>query len=253
MKIVPAFASAIRGAQLTLTHRQIRRYAMIPWGIAVVVYGVAGTFFFSHLSWLITYFTGTASEGIGGYLWYVFAFVGTLIFCVALSLVCLVLVMLVAGAFQSAIIAEVYRERGVESVAQGSGISAFVSETLRTAGRELLKLVWVIPLAVLAFILGFVPPLAPLGIALGAWLFGYQFIDAALDVRGEPVMKRLGFSASHAIPVTIFGLAYSVLSIIPFGLVFAIPAASAGAADLVCAIRGHRKSDTTVRENRANE
>ena len=253
IKALSGARCAWEGARLTVVSSTIRRYAMIPWGIAVLVYGVAAAVFFSHLSDLITRFAGPVADKLGGALWYVFAFVGILVFCVALSFVCLVIVLIFAGAYQSAIIAEVYRQVGKPQASLGEGLSAMLAETLRTAGREVVKLIWVVPLAVLAFLLGLVPFLAPIGLVLGAWLFGYQFVDAALDVRGAPVLRRLGYSVSHALPIVMFGAAFSLLSVIPLGLVFAIPAASAGAALLVGSLEDRGTKESRLGETRAAE
>ena len=109
----------------------------------------------------------------------------------------------------------------------------FVSDAFRTTLIESLKLLLLSPLYLVSFVLVLFPPLLPFGILLGAWLIGVTFVDTVLDTAGARVSKRLVLPLEYALTLTLFGIPFALVSLLPFVVIFLPPIISVAAALVV--------------------
>ena len=225
-----AFSALLHGLRLCLFDPAVRRFAIWPWIVGAVGYPISlfGAYR-AHgplLGWLV-------GDPVGWWSWIVFWLtwlVAALLLLGASFILTFALVAIFAGAFQSSVAAAVLRASGVEPPADTSSL---ISEVGRTAAVELKKLLVLLPLMILAFIVGFVPLLAPIALAMTAWLLSYQFVDVTLDLFRLPVRRRLRFARRNTGPLLCFGFTLMVCWAVPFLGIFLAPAAAAGAAWLI--------------------
>lgn len=233
MKYLNAVFAIFTGLQLCLSNPKIRSLAIWPWLVGAVCYvlSMVGAWYL-HPE-LVEKLVSTPS-GFFTWIWYSIVWVGAALAVLGGAvIVSVVFVMIFTSVFQSAIAAEVLRQNGHVLPAEEGGISGNFNEIVRTIMVETTKLIWIVPLLILVFAIGFIPFLLPFAMIVGAWLLAYQFTDVVLDLYKIPTFDRLKFALRHKLLLTSFGLGLAALWAIPFvGLVLP-PAAAAGAAWLL--------------------
>lgn len=108
----------------------------------------------------------------------------------------------------------------------------------RTLWMTLLALVVCVPILALLFFTSLVfPPAAvvtvPLKFLLCAWLLAWNFLDYPLSLRQMGVTATLGWMGRHLGAVTAFGIAWTLLLVVPGVLFLFLPMGVAGATRLV--------------------
>jgi CysZ protein len=99
--------------------------------------------------------------------------------------------------------------------------------------REVRKLVYFIPRALLVAVLWFFPLTTPVAVGLwfllSAWMMTLQFVDYAHDIRGHGLPETLQWMRRHRAMALGFGAACTLWMMIPVANLLLMPAAVAGA------------------------
>jgi len=230
MSFTRPFLALFQGIRLCLFNASVRRHAKWPWLVGVFSY--LGTLYGAYRLHgpLVHHFV---AEPTGWWRTIVFALAWILaaaLLFVASFIVSICLVMVFTSAFQAAIAQAALRAHAGDIELPESSMLA---ETTRTILVESVKLLWLVPLVILVFFVGLIPPLAPLALVLGAWLLAYQFVDIVLDLFHLSARERLRFGRTYSRSLIFFGLALTLCWAVPFLGVFLAPAATAGAAWLL--------------------
>lgn len=224
------FTALFHGLRLCLFRSDVRRLSLWPWLIGAVSY--CGTLYAAYRlhGWVVSLLVSDPT-GVWSWIVYVVAWIAATLLLLGGSFVLsIVLVAVLAGAFQSAVAAAVLRQAALPPPEDASSM---LGETSRTIAVELRKMLFILPLMCVALIIGFIPIFVPLAFALTACLLAYQFVDVVLDLFRLPVRERLRFARANALTLFAYGATLTVFWAIPFlGLLLA-PAAVAGAAWLL--------------------
>lgn len=228
-----SLTALFRGGLICVREREVRRLAIWPWLIGAVTYMLLVVLclysYLPLLHWIVPAATGiwnTLLTGIVG--------VFLVFFLSVMVLLCSLIVVLVfAGTFQSAIATHVLQSMGVAVSVESPGLTGTLSEIWRSLKVETLKLLWLLPLGIGLLVIGFIPLFAPVACVVGVWLLAYQFLDTVLDVLKVPVVERLRFARKNCLPIAMFGMTLSVCCLIPLVGMLLPPVAVAGAAWLV--------------------
>jgi CysZ protein len=226
----------IRGSKM-LTHKSLRLFVIIPLIINI-------TIFASFIGLTVSYLDGIMSDwmdAIPQWLSFIQWLIWPLI-AITLSLISgyvfTSIALLIASPF-NALLAEKAEElitgRQVDAL---EGLSAAIMAVPRGIIREIMKLMYYIPLFLVVLILSFIPPIntaAPvLWFLLGAWMMSLQFLDYPMDnhrLRFADVKKA---ASSVRLTSMGFGGAVALCASIPVINFFVIPSAVVGATLLWC-------------------
>ncbi|MFT5484179.1 MAG: CysZ protein, partial [Halieaceae bacterium] len=120
-----------------------------------------------------------------------------------------------------------------QEVAGLEGIMQALKGFPKSLARELLKLLYYLPLLLLVFVLTFIPPfsfVAPLlWFAFGAWMMSVQYCDYPMDNHAIPFNEVKRVLRERRLSSLGFGGLVSLMSGIPILNFFVVPAAVCGA------------------------
>lgn len=226
----------LRGAKM-LSHKSLRLFVIIPLLINIVIFGSLIGVTISYLNELMSSWMAMIPQWLGFIEWILWPLIG-----ITLSLVtgyAFTTVALVIASPFNALLAEKAEElitgRPVDSL---EGLGAALLAIPRGVIRELLKLLYYIPMFLLVLILSFVPlvnAIAPfLWLLLGAWMMSLQFLDYPMDnhqLSFTEVKKAARFRRLSSLG---FGAGVAVCAGIPIVNFFIIPSAVVGATLMWC-------------------
>lgn len=226
----------IRGAKM-LSHPSLRLFVIIPLLVNILIFGSLIGVTLSYLSELMSGWLGLIPEWLGFIEWILWPLIGltlSLVTGYAFTAVALI----IASPF-NALLAEKAEElitgRPVESL---EGLGGALLAIPRGILRELLKLLYYVPMFLFVLVLSFVPLLnvvSPfLWLLLGAWMMSIQFLDYPMDnhqlsfadVKEAARMRRLSSLG--------FGGGVALCAGIPIVNFFVIPSAVVGATIMWC-------------------
>lgn len=242
MNLLPLQALAT-GMKLCLGNKTIRHLALGPWiiGIFSSIASMIGAYYAHGV--VVAHFIGTP-QGFLSWLAYLAVWLGTAVLLIAVALlVSFLLVMLLAGIFQNSIAEYILMEMKNPAPTPGSTPTALAREILRSISVESVKLLWLIPVFMLLFLLGFVPLFLPVVFVLSAWLLAYQAVDFALDVLKYSAGQRLNYALKHFMPLMLFGMGLLGLALIPLAIILLPPIAVAGGTFLVSELQKDPRSN----------
>ncbi len=105
----------------------------------------------------------------------------------------------------------------------------------RSVVRELLKLVYYVPMALLALVLSLIPGVGAVAwLLLGAWMMSIQFIDYPMDNHQKSFAEVKDAVRSQRLSSLGFGGLVALCTVIPVVNFFVVPAAVVGATLLWC-------------------
>lgn len=226
----------IRGSKM-LTHKSLRLFVIIPLIINI-------TIFASFIGLTISYVDGIMSgwmDAIPQWLSFIQWLIWPLI-AITLSLISgyafTTIALLIASPF-NALLAEKAEELITGRPVDGlEGLSAAIVAVPRGIIREIMKLMYYIPLFLLVLVLSFIPPVnaaAPvLWFLLGAWMMSLQFLDYPMDNHQLRFADVKEAASSIRMTSMGFGGAVALCASIPVINFFVIPAAVVGATLLWC-------------------
>ncbi|MEM9255990.1 MAG: sulfate transporter CysZ [Pseudomonadota bacterium] len=225
-----------RGARM-LRHPSLRLFVIIPLLVNVVIFATAWGIGFSYLvtlmDWLIAKLPSWLSF-VEWILWPLLAITSALITGYLFTAVALI----VASPF-NALLAEKAEElitgRPVDSL---EGLAAALWSVPRGVVRELIKLLYYIPMALLVLVLSIVPGInafAPfLWFLLGAWMMSLQFLDYPMDNHQLSFAEVKLAAQDRRLSSMGFGGLVALCAGVPIVNFFVVPAAVVGATLLWC-------------------
>lgn len=223
----------MRGAAL-LRHPALRAFVLIPLAINILIFGSLIGIGFSYMNDLMDAMLSRIPDWldfIEWILWPLIAITAGLVTGYLFTTVALI----IASPF-NALLAEKAEElitgRPVESL---EGMGAALLAVPRGVMRELAKLVYYIPMALLALLLSFIPGLgAVVWLLLGAWMMSIQFVDYPMDNHQRSFDEVKAAVHSRRLSSLGFGGLVALCSGIPLVNFFVVPAAVVGATLLWC-------------------
>jgi len=234
MTLASSLVAILKGLQLCLSDKEIRKLAVIPWLIGFVSFACFSALAIHFFGDFLSLFNATNSEGfIATIVYYAKSILAGGLLLIATVILSTLTVLILAGPFQTAICAKVLERQGVALPLEASGIKATAISVARSIFTELIKLLWLLPLGILVFLIGLFPLLIPVAFVIAAWLLAYQFIDIPLDVLQYSARKRFAYAIANFLSLIAFGASLALLWAIPLLGLFLAPAAAAGAAWLV--------------------
>jgi uncharacterized protein involved in cysteine biosynthesis len=233
MPVFKAAVAVMKGVELCVARREVRKYAMWPWLVGTFCYiaSLISVYFVHPI--LLDRIVGSPEGFWATALFYLAWLFFGLILLVLSMFISAVTVIIFTAVFQTEIAIQVLTICGHKIPPEASGITGVVKEGGRAIAVETGKLLWMVPLFIVITILGFIPILTPFALAANAWLLSYQFVDVVLDIFKTTSRQRFAFARRNGIVLCVFGLSLTFLWAVPFLGILLPPAAVAGAAWLL--------------------
>ena len=157
MTYLQALTAIVHGFKICFGQKEIRKLAIRPWLIGIVCY-IASLLaaYYLHtpvLNWIVDEPNGFLSTLVFYGAWLLVT-TGLLIVSMIVSIT---FVMILSGPFQTAIAQKVFLLYEKNIPIEETGIGATAKEIGRTVLHESAKLLWLLPLLILAVIVGFIP------------------------------------------------------------------------------------------------
>jgi CysZ protein len=222
-----------RGARL-LSHRRLRPFVLIPLALNILIFGSLLGVGFTVIDDLMDKMLSRIPQWlyfIEWILWPLIVITAGLITGYLFTAVALV----IASPF-NALLAEKAEElitgQPVESL---EGLGAALMAVPRGVLRELLKLLYYIPMALVALLLSFIPGVGAVAwLLLGAWMMSIQFVDYPMDNHQKSFAQVKAAVRSRRLSSLGFGGLVALCAGIPVVNFFVVPAAVVGATLLWC-------------------
>jgi CysZ protein len=222
-----------RGARL-LSHPTLRPFVLIPLALNILIFGSLLGVGFSFIDDLMDRLLSRIPQWlyfIEWILWPLIVITAGLITGYLFTAVALI----IASPF-NALLAEKAEElitgRPVDSL---EGLGPALLAIPRGVLRELLKLLYYVPMAVVALILSFIPGVGAVAwLLLGAWMMSIQFVDYPMDNHQKSFAEVKAAVRSRRLSSLGFGGLVALCTGIPVVNFFVVPAAVVGATLLWC-------------------
>lgn len=226
----------LRGAKM-LSHRSLRLFVIIPLAVNIIIFGSLIGFTVNYLSALMASWLGMIPQWLGFIEWILWPLIG-----ITLSLITgyifTAVALLIASPF-NALLAEKAEElitgKPVDAL---EGLGAALLAIPRGIMREVLKLLYYIPMFLFILILSFIPGpnvLSPfLWLLLGAWMMSIQFLDYPMDNHQLSFADVKEAARFRRLSTLGFGGGVALCAGIPIVNFFVIPAAVVGATIMWC-------------------
>lgn len=222
-----------RGARL-LSHPTLRPFVLVPLALNILIFGSLIGVSFTFIDDLMDRMLSRIPEWlyfIEWILWPLIVLTAGLITGYLFTTVALI----IASPF-NALLAEKAEElvtgRPVQSL---EGLGAALLGVPRGVLRELLKLLYYVPMALLALLLSFIPGVGAVAwLLLGAWMMSIQFVDYPMDNHQRSFAQVKEAVRSRRLSSLGFGGVVALCASIPVVNFFVVPAAVVGATLLWC-------------------
>lgn len=221
----------VRGARM-LKHPALRPFVLVPLLVNIVIFGSLIGVGFSYLSSLMDTMLASIPEWLGFIEWILWPLIGITVSLLTGYLFTAV-ALLIASPFNS-LLAEKAEELATgREVAGLEGLGAALLEVPRAILREIAKLLYYVPMALLVLILSFIPgvnAVAPaLWFLLGAWMMSIQFVDYPVDNHRGSFADVKEAVRTRRLSSMGFGGFVALCTGIPVVNFFVVPAAVVGA------------------------
>ncbi len=221
----------VRGAKM-LTHPKLRVFVLVPLMINVLIFGSLISVGYGLLNSKIDAVMAWIPSWLSFLEWIVWPLV-VILFSLITGYLFTALALLIASPF-NALLAEKAEEiitgRPVDSL---EGLGPALMALPRGIIRELLKLLYYLPMFVLVLILTIVPitsPISPfLWFVLGAWMMSLQFVDYPMDNHQLSFTDVKEAVRSRRLSSMGFGGVVALFASVPIVNFFVVPSAVVGA------------------------
>jgi CysZ protein len=223
----------MRGAQL-LSHPSLRLFVIVPLAINILIFGTLISLGFGYLADMMDSMLARIPSWLNFIQWILWPLIGITV-SLASGYVFTSVALIIASPF-NALLAEKVEElvtgRPVNSL---EGLSAALLALPRGIFREIAKLLYYIPMALLALLLSFIPGVGAVAwLLLGAWMMSIQFVDYPMDNHQLSFADVKQAVRSRRLSSMGFGGLVALCTGIPIVNFFVVPAAVAGATLLWC-------------------
>lgn len=215
-----------------LSHPKLRPFVLVPLTINVLIFGSLISWGLSNLIDWVNSWMAWLPEWLSFLEWILWPIIGLTVALVTGYLFTAV-ALLIASPF-NALLAEKAEELITGQPVQGlEGLGAALMSVPRGIFRELAKLVYYLPMALMVLIISFIPAvnaIAPLlWLLLGAWMMSLQFVDYPMDNHQFSFKDVRIAVADRRLSSLGFGGMVAALASIPIVNFFVVPAAVVGA------------------------
>ncbi|CAB0150354.1 Sulfate transporter CysZ [Pseudidiomarina piscicola] len=216
-----------RGFELAF-QKGVRRYALIPLSINIVLFSIAIYFTFHYTTlWVADLIAWLPSwlQWLELVLWPLIIIGVLLLFALTFTSVANI----IASPFNS-LLAEKVEERLTGVPAPNGGVAGMLKDIPRTLGRELQKLVYFVPRTLgFLLLLLFIPVIGQLlWLLWGGWMMTIQYADYAFDNHKVPFRNMRRSLHQHQGKSLTFGVVVAFLASIPLVNLIMIPIAVCG-------------------------
>jgi CysZ protein len=223
----------VRGAKL-LRHPSLRKFVTIPLAINTLIFASLLGIGFNYISELMDSMLARIPHWLGFIQWVLWPLIAITVGLIAGYLFTTV-ALIIASPF-NALLAEKAEElvtgRPVNAL---EGLGAALVSIPKSVIRELTKLVYYLPMALLALVLSLVPGVGALAwLLLGAWMMSIQFLDYPMDNHQLSFAEVKVAVRSRRLSSLGFGGLVALCTGIPLLNFFVVPAAVVGATLLWC-------------------
>ena len=221
----------IRGGKM-LSHPRLRPFVLVPLTVNVLIFGSLISWGLGNLVDWVNSWLNWLPEWLGFIEWILWPLIGIAVALVTGYLFTSV-ALLIASPF-NALLAEKAEELITgRPVAGLEGLGGALLSVPRGLFREIAKLVYYIPMALLVLIISFIPAVnfaAPfLWLLLGAWMMSLQFVDYPMDNHQLSFKDVRNAVADRRLSSLGFGGMVAAFASIPIVNFFVVPAAVVGA------------------------
>jgi len=222
-----------RGARL-LNHPSLRPFVLIPLAINVLIFGSLIGVGFNYMSDLMDWMLSRIPDWLHFIEWILWPLIGITVSLITGYLFTSV-ALIIASPF-NALLAEKAEELITgQPVTSLEGLGAALLAVPRSILREILKLLYYIPMAIFALLLSFIPGIGAVAwLLLGAWMMSIQFVDYPMDNHQLSFAKVKAAVRSRRLSSMGFGGMVALCTGIPLVNFFVVPAAVVGATLLWC-------------------
>lgn len=233
----------VRGAKM-LTHKKLRLFVIIPLTINILIFGSLIGVGYSYLDSKIDSIMAWVPSWLSFIEWIIWPLI-VLVFSLITGYLFTALALLIASPF-NALLAEKAEElitgRPVDSL---EGLGPALLAIPRGVVRELLKLLYYLPMFLFVLIMTFLPVInavSPiLWFVLGAWMMSLQFVDYPMDNHQLSFSDVKEAVRSRRMSSMGFGGVVALFASVPIVNFFVVPSAVVGATLLWCEQLQHQK------------
>ena len=226
----------IRGIQLMRVPK-LMVFILIPLAINMVVFG-------SLIGWAISYLNALVPEWIQSLPawmsfieWIIWPLL-VLLFGLLSGYLFTTVTLMIASPFNSLLAEKVEEHYTGQEVEGFENVGAALMAVPMSIMRELRKLAYYLPMAMLVFICTWIPlvnfAVPFLWFLLGAWMMSLQFLDYPLDNHRQSFKAVVEFAGQERLTTMGFGGSVALCVSIPILNLIIVPAAVAGATLLYC-------------------
>jgi CysZ protein len=222
-----------RGAGM-LSHPSLRAFVVIPLIINILIFGSLLTISFNYISELMDSMLARIPDWLNFIRWILWPLIAITVSLIAGYLFTTV-ALIIASPF-NALLAEKAEELITgQPVNSLEGLGAALVAIPRGILRELVKLLYYIPMALLVLLLSFIPGIGAVAwLFLGAWMMSIQFVDYPMDNHQLSFADVKAAVRSRRLSSMGFGGLVALCTGIPVVNFFVVPAAVVGATLLWC-------------------
>lgn len=222
-----------RGARL-LRHPSLRAFVIVPLALNMLIFGSLLALGFSYISDMMDAMLSRIPDWLEFIKWILWPLI-----VISVSLIAgyffTSVALIIASPF-NALLAEKAEElitgQPVDSL---EGFGAALASIPRSVLRELLKLLYYVPMALLVLLLSFIPGVGAVAwLLLGAWMMSIQFVDYPMDNHQLSFAEVKRAVRSRRLSSLGFGGLVALCTAIPLVNFFVVPAAVVGATLLWC-------------------
>ena len=222
-----------RGARL-LNHPSLRTFVIIPLVINILIFGSLIGIGFSYISDLMDSMLSRVPDWLSFIQWILWPIIAITVSLIAGYLFTTV-ALIIASPF-NALLAEKAEELITgKPVGSLEGLGPALLAMPRGVLRELVKLLYYIPMAIFVLLLSFIPGVGAVAwLLLGAWMMSIQFLDYPMDNHQFSFAQVKAAVRSRRLSSLGFGGLVALCTGIPLVNFFVVPAAVVGATLLWC-------------------
>lgn len=222
-----------RGARL-LGHPSLRHFVIIPLLINILIFGSLIAISFSYISDLMDAMLSRIPDWLNFIRWILWPIIGLTVSLIA-GYIFTSVALIIASPF-NALLAEKTEELITgQAVKSLEGLGATLAAVPKSIMRELVKLLYYVPMLLLVLVLSFIPGIGAVAwLFLGAWMMSIQFLDYPMDNHQLSFSEVKAAVRSRRMTSMGFGGLVALCASIPLVNFFVVPAAVVGATLLWC-------------------
>ena len=234
--IVGGIGYLVEGAKL-LTHPSLRLFVIIPLAVNILIFGTLIGFTLNYLMATIDSWMAGIPDWLDFIEWILWPLIG-LTMSLATGYLFTAVALIIASPFNGLLAEKAEELITGREVPALEGLGQALLMVPRGIIREILKLMYYLPMAAFVLLVTFIPALnalAPfLWFLLGAWMMSIQFVDYPVDNHQLSFGDVKEAVRSRRLSSMGFGGAVALCTGIPIVNFFVVPAAVVGATLLWC-------------------